>query len=151
MDAALAGMAVGLCGVAGGWSRHLQGGAGPRWLAMVLLLPVLGPTFYAYGWAALHWTDYIIAGFLAAGLFLNQTLVQDFGSLWWGFARNCTIFFVLAAVSGNPLVIVMAVPIFLVLKWAREPHEGDPHQVWEWVEGVCVGLAYGIAPLMRGW
>lgn len=118
---------------------------------MLLLVPVTFPTFYAYGWNATFWTDYIIAGGLAAALFLNQTLVQDFGTLWRGFARNCAIMFILALVTGFPPVLVFSIPVFLVLKWAREPQEGDPHKVWEWVEGACVGMAYGIAPLMRGW
>ena len=151
MEAAIAGMAVGLCGVAGGWSRHLQGGAGPRWLAMVLLVPVLGPLFYAYGWSAEFWTDYIIAGFLTAALFLNQTMAQEFGNLWRGLARNCAILVVVFLVTGCPLVLVGIAPVFLALKYAREPHDGDPHQAFEWIEGVSVGLAYGMAPLLRGW
>ena len=151
MEAALAGMAAGACGAACGLSRHLQGGAGPRWVAMLLLVPVTFPTFYAYGWHAIFWPDYIVAGLLAAALFLNQTMAQEFGNLWLGFARNCAIIAFLALVTGFPPVVVFSIPVFLVLKWAREPHDGDRHQTWEWVEGACVGMAYGIAPLMRGW
>ena len=139
------------CGLAGGYGRHIQGGAPGtrRWQAMALYVICCAPALWVYGpdW----WQGTLIAVALIAAFYINMTVGQEFDNLWLGCMRYTLCFAFLAAVCGTLWVLAFAPPVFLVLKWAKEPHEGDPHVLFEEVLGFCTGAAWGLAPLIRGW
>lgn len=139
-----------LCGLAGGYGRHIQGGDGPRWQAMALYAICCAPALWVYGpnW----WVGTAIAVTLTAFFYINMTVVQVFGDLWLGAFRYCGVFMALAGLTGGWWVLGFMVPVFFVLKWAKSAtNPADPHVLFEEVLGFCTGAAFGMAPLMRGW
>jgi hypothetical protein len=138
------------CGCAGALGRHIQGGAGPRWVAMVIYTICCLPFAIVYlpDW----WVNTLVGMVMIAGFYVNQVEHQDFGTLWGGFMRNSVGLVILAMVTGVPWVLLGIVPVFLVLKWARAAKTpDDPHMYFEYVEGFVYGTAWGTAPIMKGW
>ena len=137
-------------GLAGGYGRHIQGGAGPRWQAMALYAICCIPAAWVYGpdW----WLGTASAVALTAIFYVNMTVGQVFGNLWLGAARYCIVFAAIAGITGCFWVLGFAVPVFFVLKWAKSATDpADPHVLFEEVLGFCCGAAFGMASLMRGW
>lgn len=150
MNPAIVSLVTISCGLAGSQGRHIQGGAGPRWQAMVLYAICLLPINFVYGhdW----WQGSAIAITLTAIFYANMTVGQAFGNLWLGAFRYCGIFMALAGITGCWWVLGFMVPVFLVLKWAKSAtNPADPHVLFEEVLGFCTGAAWGLAPLIRGW
>ena len=139
------------CGVAGAYGRHIQGGAPGthRWEAICLYALCCASTIGVYGpnW----WVGTATGAVLIAAFYLDMLLGQEFDNLWLGCLRYSLVFGFLAAVCGTLWVLCFAPPVFLTLKWAKEPQEGNPHTVFEEVLGFCTGAAWGLAPLIRGW
>jgi len=140
------------CGIAGGYGRHIQGGAPgtKRWEAMALYAICCVPAFYVY--APDWWMGTGLAVALTAVFYINATLGQVFSNLWLGAARYCLVFPVLFGITGCWEALLFMPPVFLVLKWAKSATDpADPHMMFEEVLGFCTGAAFGMAPLLRGW
>ena len=146
------------CGGASAVGRHVQGGAGHRWIAMILYgvpsLTIL-VCYARIGLAAdtIRWQVIAAPLALVALFYIYMTFEQKFAQLWSGFARYCVVFFILAGITNCAWVMLFIPPVFFTLKWAREPNQdiADPHQAFEWVLGGSAGAAWAIAALFGGW
>lgn len=142
------GLVSGTGALLGAWGRHFQGGGGKRLWAILcyslLSVPLLAlhiPTLEVFSPIPL----------LVVTLFFLQMLMHEtFGNLWLAVARYSACYAVLAALTGLYSVALTAIPIWMIVRWARSPHNNieDPHSWFEVLHGGIAGFVFTVTALL---